>query len=48
MRFPDPRLRERLMAEGLMRGEGEGDMSKLPAFWLGLDTTSLIRPRTAW
>jgi hypothetical protein len=48
MRFPDPKLRDQLMAEGLMRVEGEGDMSKLPAFWLELDTTSLIRPRTAW
>ena len=48
MRFPDPRLRDQLLAEGLMRVEGEGDMSKLPAFWLKLDTTSLIRPRTAW
>jgi len=48
MRFPDPKLREQLTAEGLMRVEGEGDMSKLPAFWLRLDTTSLIRPRTAW
>jgi hypothetical protein len=48
MRFPDPKLRDQLMAEGLMRVEGEGDMSRLPAFWLELDTTSLIRPRTAW
>jgi hypothetical protein len=48
MRFPDPKLRDQLMAEGLMRVEGEGDMSKLPSFWLELDTTSLIRPRTAW
>jgi len=48
MRFPDPKLREQLTAEGLMRVEGEGDMSKLPAFWLELDTTSLMRPRTAW
>jgi hypothetical protein len=48
MRYPDPKLRDHLMAEGLMRVEGEGDMSKLPAFWLKLDTTSLIRPRTAW
>lgn len=48
MRFPDPKLREQLMSEGLMRVEGEGDMSKLPAFWLELDTTSLMRPRTAW
>jgi hypothetical protein len=48
MRFPDPKLRDHLMAEGLMRVEGEGEMSKLPAFWLELDTTSLIRPRTAW
>jgi ketosteroid isomerase-like protein len=48
MRYPDPKLRDQLMAEGLMRVEGEGDMSKLPAFWLKLDTTSLIRPRTAW
>lgn len=48
MRFPDPKLRDQLMAEGLMRVEGEGDTSKLPAFWLELDTTSLIRPRTAW
>ncbi len=48
MRFPDPKLRDQLMAEGLMRVEGEGDMSKLPTFWLELDTTSLIRPRTAW
>lgn len=48
MRYPDPKLRDQLMAEGLMRVEGEGDMSKLPAFWLALDTTSLIRPRTAW
>jgi hypothetical protein len=48
MRFPDPKLRDQLMAQGLMRVEGEGDMSKLPAFWLELDTTSLIRPRTAW
>jgi hypothetical protein len=36
------------MAEGLMQVEGEGEMSKLPSFWLELDTTSLIRPRTAW
>ena len=48
MRYPDPKLRDQLMAEGLMRVEGEGDMSKLPRFWLELDTTSLIRPRTAW
>jgi ketosteroid isomerase-like protein len=48
MRYPDPKLRDHLMAEGLMRVEGEGDMSKLPDFWLALDTTSLIRPRTAW
>ena len=48
MRYPDPPLRDELIAEGLMRFEGEGDMSKLPAFWLALDTTSLIRPRTAW
>ena len=48
MRFPDPKLRDQLVSEGLMRVEGEGDMSKLPAFWLELDTTSLIRPRTAW
>lgn len=48
MRYPDPKLRDKLMSEGLMRVEGEGDMSKLPAFWLELDTTSLIRPRTAW
>jgi hypothetical protein len=48
MRYPDPKLRDQLMAEGLMRVEGEGDISKLPAFWLKLDTTSLIRPRTAW
>jgi hypothetical protein len=48
MRFPDPKLRDQLMAEGLMRVEGEDEMSKLPAVWLELDTTSLIRPRTAW
>jgi ketosteroid isomerase-like protein len=48
MRYPDPKLRDQLMAEGLMQIEGEGDMSKLPAFWLALDTTSMIRPRTAW
>jgi ketosteroid isomerase-like protein len=48
MRYPDPKLRDQLMAEGLMKVEGEGDMSKLPPFWLELDTTSLIRPRTAW
>ena len=48
MRYPDPKLRDQLMAEELMRVEGEGDMSKLPAFWLKLDTTSLVRPRTAW
>lgn len=48
MRYPDPKLRDQLMAEGLMRVEGEGDMSRLPRFWLELDTTSLIRPRTAW
>lgn len=48
MRFPDPKLRDELLAGGLMRVEGEGDMSKLPPFWLELDTTSLIRPRTAW
>jgi hypothetical protein len=48
MRFPDPELRERLMAEGSMRVEGENEMSNLPAVWLELDTTSLMRPRTAW
>lgn len=48
MRFPDPKLRERLIAEGIMRVEGENEMSNLPAVWLELDTTSLIRPRTAW
>jgi hypothetical protein len=48
VRCPDPKLRDQLIAEGLMRVEGEGDMSKLPAVWLTLDTTSLIRPRTAW
>jgi hypothetical protein len=48
MRFPDPKLRDQLMAEGIMRVEGEDEMSKLPAVWLELDTTSLIRPRTAW
>ncbi len=48
MRYPDPTLRDQLMADALMRVEGEGDMSKLPDFWLRLDTTSLIRPRTAW
>lgn len=48
MRYPDPPFRDQLVAEGLMKFEGEGDMSKLPAFWLSLDTTSLIRPRTAW
>lgn len=48
MRFPDPKLRDQLIADGLMRVEGEGDMSKLPAFWLAIDTTSMIRPRTAW
>jgi hypothetical protein len=48
MRYPDPQLRDQLTSEGLMRVEGEGDMSKLPQFWLELDTTSLIRPRTAW
>jgi hypothetical protein len=47
-RYPDPQLRDQLMAEGLMRVEGEGDMSQLPQFWLDLDTISLIRPRTAW
>jgi hypothetical protein len=31
MRFPDPRLRDRLMAEGLMGVEGEDDRSQLPA-----------------
>jgi hypothetical protein len=48
MRFPDPELRDKLMAEGLMRVEGVDEMSKLPPLWLELDTTSLIRPRTAW
>jgi hypothetical protein len=48
MRYPDPPLRDQLIQEGMMRFEGEGDMSKLPAFWLNMDTTSLIRPRTAW
>jgi hypothetical protein len=44
----DPQLRDRLMTEGMMRVEGEDGMSQLPALWLELDTTSLIRPRTAW
>jgi hypothetical protein len=48
MRFPDPKLRKQLIAEGTMRVEGENEMSNLPAVWLELDTTSLIRPRTAW
>jgi hypothetical protein len=48
MRFPDPKLRDQLIAEGIMRVEGENEMSNLPAVWLELDTTSLIRPRTAW
>jgi hypothetical protein len=48
MRFPDPKLRDRLIAEGIMRVEGENEMSNLPSVWLELDTTSLIRPRTAW
>ena len=47
MRFPDPQPRDRLMSEGLMRVEGEDYMSQLPAVGLKLDTTSLIRPRTA-
>ncbi len=48
MRFPDPKLREQLMEDGLLRVEGENEMEKLPAVWLELDTTSLTRPRTAW